>query len=59
MTANRWKKSSYTLKENCVEVHHQLDEVRDSKDPDGPVLVVGRSTFASFVNAVKAGRFDG
>lgn len=58
MTAHNWKTSSYTHNENCVEVHHQLDELRDSKDPNGPVLVVGRSAFTSFVDAVKAGRFD-
>lgn len=59
MTANRWKKSTHSQPDgDCVEVHHRLDQVRDSKDPDGPRLVVDPSTFVSFVDGVKAGRFD-
>ncbi|WP_437043758.1 DUF397 domain-containing protein [Streptomyces sp. enrichment culture] len=27
--------------------------VRDSKNPDGPVLVVGRSAWSAFVSAVR------
>jgi hypothetical protein len=35
-----WKKSSFTGQENCVELAHlgAAVAVRDSKDPDGPVL---------------------
>lgn len=35
-----WKKSSFTGNENCVEVAHlgTAIAVRDSKDPEGPVL---------------------
>ena len=35
-----WKKSSFTAQENCVELAHlgAAIAVRDSKDPDGPVL---------------------
>jgi len=35
-----WKKSSFTAQENCVELAHlgSAIAVRDSKDPDGPVL---------------------
>ena len=51
----RWLKSSYTDNGNCVEVAPTLDRMRDSKDPVGPVLEVD---VASFVRAVKSGRFD-
>jgi hypothetical protein len=35
-----WKKSSFTGNENCVEMAHFGEgiAVRDSKDPNGPVL---------------------
>jgi hypothetical protein len=35
-----WKKSSFTAQENCVELAHfgAAVAVRDSKDPDGPIL---------------------
>jgi hypothetical protein len=51
----RWRKSSRSgSQSNCVEVAHTLDLVRDSKNPDGPVLKMG----PGFLAAVKAGRFD-
>ncbi|WP_308299092.1 DUF397 domain-containing protein [Streptomyces sp. GESEQ-35] len=34
-----------------------LAPVRDSKDPDGPVLLFPRAAFAEFVNATAAGEF--
>jgi hypothetical protein len=35
----RWRKSTYsTATETCVELAHDLDAVRDSKNPSGPVL---------------------
>jgi len=48
-------KSSYTDNGNCVELATTLDRLRDSKDPEGPVLEVD---VAVFVRAVKDGRFD-
>jgi uncharacterized protein DUF397 len=39
----RWRKSSYSGNEptgGCVEVAQDLAAVRDSKNPDGPVLSV-------------------
>ena len=33
-------------------------ELRDSKDPSGPVLVFDRSQWQSFVDGVKTGEFD-
>ncbi|TDD65112.1 DUF397 domain-containing protein [Actinomadura rubrisoli] len=32
--------------------------VRDSKDPDGPVLGFSRPAFTAFVGAVRAGSHD-
>jgi hypothetical protein len=34
-----------------------LIAVRDSKDPDGPKLVVPATDWQAFTDAVKAGRF--
>lgn len=38
----RWRKSSYSGGSNttggCVELAHDLGAVRDSKNPEGPVL---------------------
>ncbi|MFR9727922.1 DUF397 domain-containing protein [Saccharopolyspora sp. MS10] len=57
MTAVRWQKSSYTNPNgNCVELSVPRGAVRDSKDPDGPVLLVD---VAGFLGAVRRGRFDG
>jgi uncharacterized protein DUF397 len=36
-----WRKSSFSDQGNgCVEIAHTLGAVRDSKNPDGPVLSV-------------------
>ncbi len=56
--AARWRKSSYSNGSggNCVEVADGLAgvvPVRDSKMPDGPVLVVPARAWASFVRALK------
>jgi hypothetical protein len=47
----KWRKSSYTAHEQCVEVAFTPEAVavRDSKDPDGPALVVSSAAFARFV----------
>jgi hypothetical protein len=55
--AARWRKSSYSDGDggNCVEVadgHPSVVPVRDSKIPDGPVLVVTAQAWAPFVAAV-------
>jgi hypothetical protein len=55
MYAN-WRKSSYSLANgNCVEVGtgQALVAVRDSTDPDGPVLDVSPRTWTEFTDAVK------
>ncbi|MFJ1752792.1 DUF397 domain-containing protein [Kitasatospora sp. NPDC088134] len=58
----RWVKSSYSDNGgDCVEVAPTASAshmpVRDSKDPQGPVLMFTRAEYATFVNAVVAGEF--
>ncbi|MEU9763290.1 DUF397 domain-containing protein [Streptomyces sp. NPDC047985] len=53
----RWRKSSHSNGGNRVEVadgHPGLVPVRDSKRPDGPVLVLPASAWTPFVESVKA-----
>ncbi|MFD8751301.1 DUF397 domain-containing protein [Kitasatospora sp. NPDC059577] len=59
-----WRKSSYsgTNGGNCIEVAPGLPgliPVRDSKDPDGPVLVFPASAWNSFLCAVRTGVLSG
>jgi uncharacterized protein DUF397 len=54
----RWLKSSYSGNggADCVEVARNLLDVvavRDSKNPDGPVLIVSRGEWASFITRVR------
>jgi hypothetical protein len=61
MIGSAWRKSSASSSNaNCVEVRGQGDavDVRDSKDPDGPVLSFGPGEWATFVAEVKLGEFD-
>jgi Domain of unknown function (DUF397) len=55
-----WHKSSHSSQDgNCVEVAANLPgavAVRDSKDPDGPVLVVTREQWRGFVAALRSAR---
>jgi len=56
-----WRKSSRSGSGNCVEVAGNLPgvvAVRDSKDPDGPVLGFGPAEWAAFISGVRAGQFD-
>lgn len=50
-----WKKSSYSGSNggDCVEVAETRDQVliRDSKDPDGPVLAVSPEDFGRFIRS--------
>jgi hypothetical protein len=53
-----WIRSSHSNGDggNCVEIAANcpgLVPVRDSKTPDGPVLVLGRDAWAPFVEALK------
>ena len=57
-----WRKSSRSgpYSDNCVEVAFVDDAIamRDSKHPDGPVLVFTRSEWDAFVAGAKDGEFD-
>ncbi len=48
-----WRKSSYSgTHGNCVEVARNLPgivAVRDSKDPDGPTLIVSPAEWRAFI----------
>jgi hypothetical protein len=49
-----WRKSSFSGDGgNCVQLRQDLTAMRDSKNPDGPVLAVDLSRL---VAAVKAGK---
>ncbi|MFJ5122063.1 MULTISPECIES: DUF397 domain-containing protein [unclassified Kitasatospora] len=59
-----WRKSSYSGSEggNCIEVAESLRgavPVRDSKDPDGPVLPFTTHSWQAFVAGIRAGDFPG
>ncbi|MFF1788909.1 DUF397 domain-containing protein [Kitasatospora sp. NPDC058243] len=60
--ATTWRKSTYSGGSNgCVEVANGfggVQPVRDSKDPDGPVLLFPAPAWRAFVAAVRAGEFD-
>lgn len=59
--ALRWFKSTRSASNgNCVEVAGTVTgvAVRDSKDPDGPVLRFGAEAWQGFIDHIRAGRFD-
>ncbi|MFC4609800.1 DUF397 domain-containing protein [Streptomyces maoxianensis] len=56
--AAEWRKSTYSNGEggSCVEVLDNVPgvvPVRDSKTPDGPVLVIGAASWTAFVEGVR------
>lgn len=56
-----WRKSTFSNGSggNCVEVARNLPgivAVRDSKDPDGPALIVAAGEWRGFVAGVREGR---
>jgi hypothetical protein len=57
-----WRKSSRSgpYSDNCVEVAFVGGAIamRDSKDPDGPVLVFTPDEWNAFVGGTKDGEFD-
>lgn len=58
LSAAKWIRSSYSDANggNCIEIAPDFPEtvpVRDSKNPDGPVLVVTRSAWSAFVDSVR------
>lgn len=57
----RWRASSHSASAgDCVEIAELGDMVgvRDSKDPNGPVIELTRSEWCAFVDAVKRGDLD-
>ena len=55
-----WRTSSFSDGMQCVEVA-AIDggiAVRDSKDPDGPVLHFTHGEMLAFLQGAKAGEFD-
>lgn len=59
-TETAWRKSSRSQYNACVEVRFCDDYVplRNSRDPDGPVLVFTAPEWDAFVEGVKLGEFD-
>ncbi|HEY4850964.1 MAG TPA: DUF397 domain-containing protein [Streptosporangiaceae bacterium] len=58
-----WRKASYSSSNGgtCVEVARNLPgvvAVRDSKDPEGPVLAFSFAEWRAFAAGLKAGQFD-
>ena len=56
----RWRKSTHSNNDggNCIEVDDaNPGAVRDSKDPDGPVLTFSTAAWQSFVAATRDGAF--
>jgi Domain of unknown function (DUF397) len=60
MGSPTWRRSRRCDTGNCVEAAFLGGhvEVRDSKDPDGPVLRLSVDEWANFVAGVKAGAFQ-
>jgi hypothetical protein len=56
-----WRKASRSLATGaCVEVAPASGQiaVRDSKDPDGPILLYTADEWAAFLDGAKKGEFD-
>jgi Domain of unknown function (DUF397) len=56
----RWRKSSHSGSNGCVEVAMGQDQVavRDTKDRGGPILVFTAVEWEAFLAGVKDGQFD-
>jgi hypothetical protein len=55
-----WRKSTLSYANGCVEVAFVDGQVavRDSKDPNGPVLVFTPVEWTAFLGGVRGGEFD-
>lgn len=55
-----WRKSSYTARDECVEIADAGGSaaVRDSKNPRGAQLRVPTGRWQSFVARIKGGHYD-
>lgn len=61
LTGARWRKSSHSSAQGqCVEVANfpQCSAIRDSKDPQGAVLVLAEARFADFIRLISGSGFD-
>jgi Domain of unknown function (DUF397) len=63
LTGAEWRKSSWSSGNGgtCVEVARNLPgavAVRDSKDPDGPMLAFTPDEWVAFTAGIKTGQFD-
>ncbi|PZG52951.1 DUF397 domain-containing protein [Spongiactinospora gelatinilytica] len=62
LRAAAWRKSSHSnAGGDCVEtavLNGGIVAVRDSKDPDGPVLLLGERHFRRFIADIKTGRLE-
>lgn len=63
LTGATWRKSSYSGSSggNCVEIARNLPgivAVRDSKNSDGPALVLTLEQWAAFISGAQAGDFS-
>jgi hypothetical protein len=60
--SNDWAKSSYSTSNggNCVEARDAAHavQVRDSKNPDGPLLTFAKADWRAFTTEVKNGQHD-
>jgi hypothetical protein len=57
-----WRKASSSQVSSCVEVAFPSREVvvvRDSKDPDGPILRYAAADWGDFISGARAGKFQG
>jgi hypothetical protein len=60
MTDEEFRRSSFCGNGACVQVAVDGDavQVRDSKDPGGPVLEFTADEWAAFLDGAKGGEFD-
>jgi hypothetical protein len=51
-----WRKSTASKESNCAEVGQDgaVVGVRDSRDPDGPVLVFGPTVWVAFLAGLRS-----
>jgi len=59
-TRPEWRRSGFCGSSACVEVATIADSflVRDSKNPEGPVLSFDRTQWGAFMASMKTGSFD-
>lgn len=55
-----WRKATLSGNNGCIEVTPLRDGValRDSKDPDGPMLTYTHHEWSAFLDGAKKGEFD-